>query len=70
MWSPNCRLQRAVKTSTDTCKTRDLWVTQFVVLHNVNKIALAFTSKEIGNFQETLQLQVLFLRAQDRLVIS
>ena len=48
MWGPSCRLQRSLKTGTDTCRMRDLWVTHFVVLHNINKIALGFTSKEIG----------------------
>ncbi|XP_053387026.1 WD repeat-containing protein 49-like isoform X3 [Mercenaria mercenaria] len=47
-WGVDMKLQRALKTGTDSCKARDLWVTYFVVLHNVNKIALAFTSKEIA----------------------
>lgn len=50
MWGTDLKLQRAMKTSTDSCKARDLWVTHFVVLQNVNKIALAFTSKEIGMY--------------------
>jgi hypothetical protein len=48
------KLQRALKTGTDSCKARDLWVTYFVVLHNVNKIALSFTSKEIGKYPNLL----------------
>ncbi len=48
MWGQNLKLQRSLKTGTDTCKARDLWVTHFTSLQNVNKIALAFTSKEIG----------------------
>ena len=48
MWSQNLRLQRTLKTGTDSCRARDLWVTNYVPLHNVNKIALSFTSKEIG----------------------
>ena len=47
-WGLDMKLQRALKTGTDSCKARDLWVTYFVILQNVNKIALAFTSKEIG----------------------
>ena len=47
-WGVDLKLQRFLKTGTDSCKARDLWVTHFVVLQNVNKIALAFTSKEIG----------------------
>lgn len=33
---------------TRECKSRDLWVTDFVVMLNANKIALAVTTKEIG----------------------
>ncbi|WAR03587.1 WDR49-like protein [Mya arenaria] len=47
-WGLDLKLQRALKTGTDSCKARDLWVTYFVILQNVNKIALAFTSKEIA----------------------
>lgn len=49
MWGNNMRIQRVLKTGTDSCKARDLWVTHFVPLQNINKIALSFTSKEIGN---------------------
>ena len=48
MWGPNLKLQRSIKAGTDSCRARDLWITHFVHLHNINKIALAFTSKEIG----------------------
>ena len=51
MWGVDLKLQRHLKTGTDTCKMRDLWVTDFVLLQNINKIALAFTSKEIGEYQ-------------------
>ncbi|KAK3590864.1 hypothetical protein CHS0354_033793 [Potamilus streckersoni] len=47
-WGVDMKLQRAFKTGTDSCKARDLWVTQFVVLQNINKVALTFTSKEIA----------------------
>ncbi|KAL4216663.1 WD repeat-containing protein 49 [Mactra antiquata] len=47
-WGVDLKMQRSLKTSTDSCKARDLWVTYFVILHNVNKIALSFTSKEIA----------------------
>lgn len=50
MWGQDLKAQRAIKTQTDSCKTRDLWVTDFVILQNINKIALSFTSKEIGKF--------------------
>lgn len=48
MWDQQIRLQRTLRISTDSCKSRDLWVTNFTVLANINKIALGFTSKEIG----------------------
>jgi hypothetical protein len=48
MWGQDLKPQRSFKTHTDSCKTRDLWVTDFVILQNINKIALSFTSKEIG----------------------
>jgi len=47
-WGLDTKLQRFIKTNTDSCKARDLWVTYFVILQNINKVALSFTSKEIG----------------------
>ena len=38
------------KASSSSCKSRDLWVTDFTILSNVNKIGLAFTTKEIGDY--------------------
>ncbi|KAL5020149.1 hypothetical protein ScPMuIL_003041 [Solemya velum] len=57
MWGTDLKLQRAMKTSTESCKARDLWVTHFVVLQNVNKIALAFTSKEIAIYDLSSKLE-------------
>ena len=48
MWGLDMKAQRSLKTGTDSCKARDLWITHFVPLQLINKIALAFTSKEIG----------------------
>ena len=48
MWGQNLKLQRSLKTGTDTCRARDIWITHFVLLPNINKIAIAYTSKEIG----------------------
>ncbi|KAM4565922.1 cilia- and flagella-associated protein 337-like [Odontesthes bonariensis] len=39
-----------------TVTPKDLWVTDLVVLHNVQKIAVAFTCKEVG-FYDTLSEQ-------------
>lgn len=48
IWGPDLKLSRSFRIATDSCKARDLWVTHFVALQNINKIAVAFTSKEIG----------------------
>ncbi|XP_013414484.2 WD repeat-containing protein 49-like [Lingula anatina] len=48
MWDPSLKLQRTIKTGTESCRQRDLWMSHFVPLQNINKIALAFTSKEIA----------------------
>ncbi len=38
------------KINSESCKSKDLWVTDFVVLQNINKVVLAFTTKEICNY--------------------
>ncbi|CAH1788695.1 unnamed protein product [Owenia fusiformis] len=57
MWGQNMKLQRHLKTGTESCKARDLWVTHFVALQNINKIALAFTSKEIAFYDLSSKLE-------------
>ncbi|KAM4693124.1 cilia- and flagella-associated protein 337 [Discoglossus pictus] len=47
VWGENLKLQRSLRISTDTVKLKDLWATSMVLMANVNKIAVAFTSKEI-----------------------
>lgn len=42
------------KLNTESCKSKDLWVTDFIILQNVNKLAIAFTTKEIGKSQSKL----------------
>lgn len=37
-----------VQTDQEEVKQRDLWVTDFVPMQNIYKLALALTSKEIG----------------------
>ncbi|XP_052213945.1 WD repeat-containing protein 49-like isoform X3 [Dreissena polymorpha] len=58
-WGLDMKLQRALKTGTDSCKARDLWVTNFVILQNVNKIALSFTSKEIAIYDLSSKVEFL-----------
>ena len=38
-----------VQTDPEEVKQRDLWVTDFIPMQNIYKLALALTSKEIGN---------------------
>ncbi|XP_059506869.1 WD repeat-containing protein 49-like isoform X1 [Stegostoma tigrinum] len=47
VWGENLKLQQTLRVTTDSVRLRDLWVTSMVSLTNVNKVAVAFTSKEI-----------------------
>ncbi|XP_043378753.1 WD repeat-containing protein 49 isoform X3 [Chelonia mydas] len=47
VWGENLKLQRTLQITTEAVKLKDLWVTTLVSLANVNKIAIAFTNKEI-----------------------
>ncbi|XP_072330537.1 cilia- and flagella-associated protein 337-like isoform X1 [Scyliorhinus torazame] len=47
VWGENLKLQQTLRVATDSVKLRDLWVTSMISLANVNKVAVAFTSKEI-----------------------
>nr|XP_003416320.2 WD repeat-containing protein 49 [Loxodonta africana] len=47
IWGENLKLQETLPITTDVTKLKHLWVTSLVSLENVNKIAVAFTSKEI-----------------------
>ncbi|XP_053168013.1 WD repeat-containing protein 49 isoform X2 [Hemicordylus capensis] len=47
IWGESLKLQRTLQITTEGVKPKDLWVTCLVVLPNVNKVAVAFTSKEI-----------------------
>lgn len=47
-----------VQTDQDEVKQRDLWVTDFIPMQNIYKLALSLTSKEIGMLQHnTIILQ-------------
>ncbi|XP_069101999.1 cilia- and flagella-associated protein 337-like [Argopecten irradians] len=54
IWPQDLKQSRSFKTGTDTCKGRDLWITHFCALQNINKLALAFTSKEICKYNQVL----------------
>ncbi|KAG8511463.1 WD repeat-containing protein 49, partial [Galemys pyrenaicus] len=47
IWGENLKLQESFPITSDAIKLKHLWVTSLVSLENVNKIAVAFTSKEI-----------------------
>nr|XP_051674713.1 WD repeat-containing protein 49 isoform X1 [Oryctolagus cuniculus] len=47
IWGENLKLQEIFPITSDATKLKHLWVTSLVSLENVNKIAVAFTSKEI-----------------------
>ncbi|XP_076845249.1 cilia- and flagella-associated protein 337-like isoform X2 [Brachyhypopomus gauderio] len=47
VWSEDLRLLKTHRLANDSVKPKDLWVTGMVVLTNVHKIAVSFTSKEI-----------------------
>ncbi|XP_016071182.1 PREDICTED: WD repeat-containing protein 49 [Miniopterus natalensis] len=47
IWGENLKLQETLPITSDATKLKHLWVTSLVSLENVNKIAVAFTTKEI-----------------------
>ncbi|XP_059019560.1 WD repeat-containing protein 49 isoform X2 [Mustela lutreola] len=47
IWGENLKLQETLPITSDATKLKHLWVTSLVSLENVNKITVAFTSKEI-----------------------
>uniref|UniRef100_A0A673U7Z6 WD repeat domain 49 n=1 Tax=Suricata suricatta TaxID=37032 RepID=A0A673U7Z6_SURSU len=47
IWGENLKLQETLPIISDATKLKHLWVTSLASLENVNKIAVAFTSKEI-----------------------
>ncbi|XP_070547299.1 LOW QUALITY PROTEIN: cilia- and flagella-associated protein 337-like [Ptychodera flava] len=56
-WDQHLRLQKTIKLNNESVKPRDLWVTNFVVLQNINKIAISFTSKEIAIYDLSSKLE-------------
>ncbi|XP_013374114.1 PREDICTED: WD repeat-containing protein 49 isoform X3 [Chinchilla lanigera] len=47
VWGENLKLRETLPVTSDASKLKHLWVTSLVSLENANKIAVAFTSKEI-----------------------
>ncbi|XP_028818964.1 WD repeat-containing protein 49-like isoform X2 [Denticeps clupeoides] len=47
IWSDKLDLVKSLRLSNDSVRPKDLWATAMVVLPNVHKIAVAFSSKEV-----------------------
>ncbi|XP_039612883.1 WD repeat-containing protein 49-like [Polypterus senegalus] len=47
VWGDSLELHQSIRIATDSVRPKDLWVTSLASMPNVNKIAVAFTSKEI-----------------------
>ena len=46
------QLYKTFKAPTESSKMRDLWITDFVLMPNLNKVAISYTSKELSkNFE-------------------
>ena len=56
LYDKNSQMINNSKINSESCKTKDLWITDFVLLQNVNKVALGFTTKEIGIYEMTTKL--------------
>jgi len=48
LWNNKLKLQKVTKLTSELCRVRDLWVTSIVPMTEVNKVAVSFTSKDIG----------------------
>ncbi|CAL8105784.1 unnamed protein product [Calicophoron daubneyi] len=58
MWGLDLKPQRSAKVNTEACRQRDLWVTDAALMPNINKIAIAFTSKEIAFCNISIKLEL------------
>ncbi|CAH8477419.1 unnamed protein product [Dicrocoelium dendriticum] len=58
MWGIDMKPQCSAKVSTEACRPRDLWVTDFAIMSNINKMAVAFTSKEIAFYSIGIKLEL------------
>ncbi|CAF0769160.1 unnamed protein product [Adineta steineri] len=58
IYNDELQLYKTFKTTTESCKLRDLWVTDFVFMPNNNKIAISYTSKEIIIYDMTSKLEL------------
>ncbi len=54
MYDKTFNITNGTKVSSDSCKSKDLWITDYILLQNVNKIALGFTTKEIGAYSRAV----------------
>ncbi|CAF0765559.1 unnamed protein product [Brachionus calyciflorus] len=57
LFDRNLTMTNHTRIHSDSCKSKDLWVTDFIVLQNVNKVVLAFTTKEISIYELNTKLE-------------
>lgn len=48
IYNDEMQLYKTFKAPTDSCKMRDLWITDFVFMPILNKVAVSYTSKELS----------------------
>ncbi|CAF3375554.1 unnamed protein product [Rotaria socialis] len=58
IYNDEMQLYKTFKAGTESCKIRDLWITDFVLMTNVNKVAVAYTSKELIIYDMTSKLEL------------
>ncbi|CAF0722370.1 unnamed protein product [Rotaria sordida] len=58
IYNDEMQLYKTFKAATESCKMRDLWITDFVFMANVNKVAIAYTSKELIIYDMTSKLEL------------
>ncbi|CAF3380138.1 unnamed protein product [Rotaria sp. Silwood1] len=58
IYNDEMQLYKTFKAATESCKMRDLWITDFVLMTNVNKVAIAYTSKELIIYDTTSKLEL------------
>ena len=54
IYNDEMQLYKTYKAITESCKVRDLWITDFVLMANGNKVAIAYTSKELSTKSFTI----------------
>ncbi|OAF65538.1 WD repeat-containing protein 49 [Intoshia linei] len=58
IWDKNLKLIRSQRIYTESCNQRDLWVTHFFPMNNLNKLVVSLTSKEIAIYDLVSKLDL------------